>query len=313
MKKLFLTLVAATLLIGANTIKAQDTSIAGKEISQAKNDSEKYLLTYYPMAVEQMEKYGIPASITLAQGLLESGAGKSKLATEANNHFGIKADKRWNGQTMSSYDNGNWHKFRKYDNPGMSYEDHSKFLAGSNRYAALFKLDRTDYKGWAKGLKDAYYAEDREYDTKLITLIEKYGLHEFDTMLEQESGESGINKVVADRLGKREVMYANGLKYVLAKDGDTFQSLSKELGISKYRIRKCNDLYKEYVFKEGDIVYLEKKNNKATPGYEFHTTRRGESLHRISQIYGIKFVKIYELNPHFKTSNLKVGDSVRLR
>lgn len=313
MKKIYtMLLVAVASFTGCIHAKAQEKTL---------NDSERYLQTYSAIAVEQMNKYGIPASITLAQGLLESGAGKSKLATEANNHFGIKADNRWDGETYSSFDNGNWHNFRVYKNAEKSYEDHSLFLVNNSRYEALFKLDRKDYKGWATGLKNAYYAEDREYDKKLIGIIDRYGLHQYDNgtaivtkenKKEKEHPKNSRPTAVAKE--KRELLKSNGLLYVLAKEGDTFETLSKEFGITKRRIRKYNDLYKEYCFKKDDIVYLEKKNNKATKGYEFHTTRSGESLYRISQIYGIKLKSLYRLNPQYESyTTLKVGDVVRLR
>lgn len=299
MKKLHLLLLAILAFIACNSINAQERTL---------NDSEKYLLKYSAIAVEQMEKYGIPASITLAQGLLESGAGKSKLATEANNHFGIKADSRWSGETCSSFDNGNWHKFRVYKNAEKSYEDHSLFLTGNQRYSALFKLKRADYKGWAKGLKDAYYAEDREYDKKLIGIIERYGLYRYDT---QTAGTKSWEKESGT---PKEILKANGMLYVIADSGDTFKSLSKELGLSKRKIRKYNDLNGDYTFKSGDIVYLEKKHNKAAKGYDFHTTKKGESLYRISQIYGIKLKALYKMNPQYVSyTTLKVGDVVRLR
>lgn len=299
MKKLHLLLLAILAFIACNSINAQERTL---------NDSEKYLLKYSAIAVEQMEKYGIPASITLAQGLLESGAGKSKLATEANNHFGIKADSRWSGETCSSFDNGNWHKFRVYKNAEKSYEDHSLFLTGNQRYSALFKLKRADYKGWAKGLKDAYYAEDREYDKKLIGIIERYGLYRYDT---QTAGTKSWEKESGT---PKEILKANGMLYVIADSGDTFKSLSKELGLSKRKIRKYNDLNGDYTFMSGDIVYLEKKHNKATKGHDFHTTKKGESLYRISQIYGIKLKALYKMNPQYVSyTTLKVGDVVRLR
>lgn len=299
MKKLHLLLLAILAFIACNSINAQERTL---------NDSEKYLLKYSAIAVEQMEKYGIPASITLAQGLLESGAGKSKLATEANNHFGIKADSRWSGETCSSFDNGNWHKFRVYKNAEKSYEDHSLFLTGNQRYSALFKLKRADYKGWAKGLKDAYYAEDREYDKKLIGIIERYGLYRYDT---QTAGTKSWEKESGT---PKEILKANGMLYVIADSGDTFKSLSKELGLSKRKIRKYNDLNGDYTFMSGDIVYLEKKHNKAAKGYDFHTTKKGESLYKISQIYGIKLKALYKMNPQYVSyTTLKVGDVVRLR
>lgn len=305
--------VAVLALAGSHHAQAQEKRL---------NDSEKYVQKYSATAVEQMEKHGIPASITLAQGLLESGAGKSKLATEANNHFGIKADSRWNGRTYSSFDNGNWHKFRVYKNAEKSYEDHSLFLAGNSRYEALFKLDRTDYKGWAKGLKKAYYAEDREYDRKLIDIIERYELHKYDRYsvadARRNQRKAGIEKQkqkqhIAPESSK-EILMANGLPYVIADTDDTFATLSTQLGLSKRKIRKYNDLYKKYKIKEGDIIYLKSKNSKAAKGHDFHTTKSGESLYRISQIYGIKLKALYKMNPQFVSyTTLKVGDVVRLR
>ena len=277
--------------------------------AQDMNESEVYLQKYHSVAIEQMKKYGIPASITLAQGLLESGRGTSKLATRGNNHFGIKADSRWQGDTIHSFDNGRWCTFRRYKDAAKSYEDHSKFLCDNSRYSSLFKLESTDYKGWAKGLKDAYYAEDREYDKKLIGIIERYELHQYDS-----NSKKRTKKETKSTNEKREILKANGLLYVIAREGDTFKSLSKELGISKRKIRKYNDLYKEYTFKEGDIVYLEKKRSKATNGYNFHTTKKGDSLYKISQIYGIKVKSLYKLNPQYESyTTLKVGDVVRLR
>ena len=311
MKRAYLMLfVTALVFAGSHRAQAQEKNL---------NDSERYVLLYSDIAVEQMEKHGIPASITLAQGLLESGAGKSKLATEANNHFGIKADSRWNGRTYSSFDNGNWHKFRVYKSAEKSYEDHSLFLVGNSRYEALFKLHRTDYKGWAKGLKKAYYAEDREYDRKLIDIIERYGLHKYDNLSVADARRSqrraGIDKQQhTTPASSKEILMANGLPYIIADAGDTFATLSSQLGLSKRRIRKYNDLYKKYNIKEGDIIYLKSKNSKAAKGYDFHTTKSGESLYRISQIYGIKLKALYKMNPQFVSyTTLKVGDVVRLR
>lgn len=284
--------------------------------AQTLNESELYLQRFGPVAVEQMKKYGIPASITLAQGLLESGRGTSKLATIGNNHFGIKADDRWKGDTIRSFDNGRWCTFRKYKDAGKSYEDHSRFLCENSRYDFLFELEITDYKRWAKGLKDAYYAEDREYDKKLIGIIERYELDQYDSNSKNRRKADRQTEQTAKESGgsEREVLKANGLLYVIARDGDTFKTLSKELGVSKRKIRKYNDLYKGYSFREGDIVYLNNKNNKAVKGYNFHTTKKGESLYTISQMYGIKLKSLYRMNPQFESyTTLKVGDVVRLR
>lgn len=285
--------------------------------------AKRYVQSYYPMAVEQMEKHGIPASITLAQALLEGGAGRSDLVQEANNHFGVKADKRWQGKTYSKWDNGKWCKFRVYKNTRESYEDHSKFLLSNSRYDFLFKLRKDDYKGWARGLKKAGYAEDPQYPTKLINLIEKYGLYKYDSYKKSDIEKSADNAKggvksgssnYASASGNHELLKANGLVYTVASAGDTFESISTEFGISKRKLRKYNDLYKGYVINAGDILYLEKKNNKARRGNKFHTTQPGESLYSLSQKYGIKLKKIYKMNPMFKEyAKLKVGDIVRLR
>lgn len=310
-----LAIMTAILLTGCRSNKETSTpSQLPKDVSKARNDSERYILTFFPMAVEQMERHGIPASITLAQGLLESGSGKSKLASEGNNHFGIKADKRWKGKTMRVMDNGAMHKFRVYDNAGDSYEDHSQFLVVNKRYAPLFKLKKTDYKGWAKGLRDAYYAEDRQYHTKLVGLIEKYGLQQFDhyTMADIKIDRRRYDAQI--KSPQRTIYKSNNLLYTVARNGDTFASLAKELGISKKKIIRYNDLYKEYCLQDGDIIYLEEKNKKAQKEYKFHRTRNGESLYRISQIYGIKLDCLYDMNPQYKEyTSLKVGDVVRLR
>ena len=268
---------------------------------------ERYIQKFYPFAVEQMEKYNVPASITLAQGLLESAAGTSTLAVKANNHFGIKADKSWDGP--SKWRKGS--KYRSYDSARDSYEDHSKFLVGRSRYAFLFELKKTDYKGWAKGLRKAGYAQDRAYPQKLISMIERYQLYKFDSY----SGYKNVSKVSASsNVGKRTIYRANGLLYVVANSGDTFKSLAKELGVSRRKLIKYNDLHKEYIIKQGDIIYLEKKNNKADKQYKFHTTKQNESLYSISQKYGIKLKKLLNLNPQFKEyATLKVGDILRLR
>lgn len=284
--------------------------------AQTLNESELYLQRFAPVAVEQMKKYGIPASITLAQGLLESGRGTSRLATIGNNHFGIKADDRWKGDTIRSFDNGRWCTFRKYKDAGKSYEDHSRFLCENSRYDFLFELEITDYKRWAKGLKDAYYAEDREYDKKLIGIIERYELDQYDSNSKNRRKADRQTEQTAKESGgsEREILKANGLPYVIAHNGDTFKSLSKEFGVSKRKIRRYNDLYKGYSFREGDIVYLNNKNSKAVKGYNFHTTKKGESLYTISQIYGIKLKSLYKMNPQFESyTTLKVGDVVRLR
>ena len=171
-------LLAAAAIFASCSTTQQTSYKSNANVTQARDSYEAYVLTYYPIAVEQMHRHGIPASITLAQGLLESGAGKSELTRKSNNHFGIKAHNNWTGKTTSTMDNGKLCQFRVYNSARDSYEDHSQFLL-KPRYAALFKLDATDYKGWARGLKKAGYAEDPAYPQKLISLIERYRLYEY--------------------------------------------------------------------------------------------------------------------------------------
>jgi hypothetical protein len=266
------------------------------------------------MAVEQMHKHGIPASITLAQALLEGGAGRSELVKEANNHFGVKADKRWNGKSYAKWDNGRMCDFRVYGSARESYEDHSKFLTGNSRYEFLFKLRKSDYKGWAKGLKKAGYAEDKEYPQKLIGLIERYNLQKYDSYSMADIRNELQRFEAQERSKGRSVMRNNGLLYVTAGAGDTFASLSRSLDISKRKLRIYNELPRRYKIQPGAIIYLEKKRRRAARGNKYHTTEAGESLYKISQKYGIRLKSLYRMNPMYEGyAKLKVGDIIRLR
>ena len=309
-----LLVILALLLTGCSTAKQASNTKQTSTTSTARDSYESYILTYYPIAVEQMHKHNIPASITLAQGLLESGAGKSQLARSSNNHFGIKADNSWKGKRTSAMDNGRMCYFRKYDNVRESYEDHSKFLANRTRYAFLFKLDKKDYEGWAKGLKQAGYAEDKAYPTKLISLIERYDLDKYDrySMKDIKKGD-GVALENYDTNNHRTIYRANGILYIIGDNGDTFKSLSKETGISKRKLIKYNDLYNGYNIKAGDIIYIEKKNNKATKEHPLHVVKSGESIHSISQTYGIKMKKIFQRNDGIDTNGIHPGDVLKLR
>ena len=275
--------------------------------SQSRNSAyESYIRKYRDIAVHEMKHYHIPASITLAQGLLESGAGQSRLARKSNNHFGIKCGNDWHGRRVHHDDDARNECFRAYKHPRDSYRDHSKFLASRSRYASLFKLKITDYKGWARGLKRAGYATDPRYATRLIDIIELYGLNRYDT--------KGGLKRAKQFPDPHQVLKANGLLYVIARQGDTFKSLSKELDISERKLRKYNDLYKGYALKTGDILYLEKKNRKAPKGRIVHVVRSGESMYTISQKHGIRLDKLYKMNKMKPDrSMIKVGDILRLR
>ena len=306
-------IVACALASCSTTQHTTASPKANTTVTSASNSYEAYILTYYPIAVEQMHRHKIPASITLAQGLLESGAGKSTLTQKSNNHFGIKAHSNWTGRTTTHMDNGRICEFRVYNSARDSYEDHSQFLMRP-RYAALFELSSTDYKGWARGLKKAGYAEDPAYPQKLINLIERYRLYEYDTYTKKDVSPLLSGGTDGGFSGNRPIFMSSGLLYVVANTGDTFKSLSKEFGISRSKLIKYNDLYKDYNIKAGDIIYLEKKRSKASKEYRFHTTGNGESLYSISQKYGVRLKNVYKMNPEYESyATLKVGDVVRLR
>ena len=267
---------------------------------------EEYIKKYRDIAVEEMERYHIPASITLAQGLLESGAGQGTLARKSNNHFGIKCGGDWSGKSVKHDDDARDECFRVYKNAADSYRDHSKFLAGRPRYASLFKLDMTDYKGWAHGLKKAGYATNPRYAYQLIDIIERYDLYKYD--------KKGGLKWMKENPNPHQPYLANGLVYVIGRSGDTWKSLSKEFNISKRKLRKYNDLYKDYVIQDGDILYLEKKNRKAQKGNIVHVLRHGESMYSISQKYGIRLKRLYKMNKMKPEDDAPaVGTILRLR
>ena len=267
---------------------------------------ENYIKQYRDIAVEEMKKYHIPASITLAQGLLESGAGQSTLARKSNNHFGIKCGSDWNGRTVRHDDDARGECFRAYKHPKQSYEDHSKFLAGRPRYASLFKLKITDYKGWARGLKKAGYATNPRYADQLIGIIELYDLHKYDT--------KGGLKWMKQNPDPHQPYINNGLLYIVVRPSDSWKSISKEFDISQKKLRKYNDLYKGYALQSGDILYLEKKKRKADKEHIVHVLRAGESMYTISQKYGIRLKNLYKLNKMDEESpSPKVGTILRLR
>ena len=267
---------------------------------------ESYIKQYRDLAVKEMKKYRIPASITLAQGLLESGAGQSTLARKSNNHFGIKCGSDWRGKTVSHDDDARGECFRAYKHPKQSYEDHSKFLANRPRYASLFKLDITDYKGWARGLKKAGYATNPRYAEQLIGIIELYDLHKYDR--------KGGLKWMKENPNPHQTYIANGLVYIVVRAGDSWKSISKELDISQKKLRKYNDLYKGYALQVGDILYLEKKNRKADKEHIVHVLRAGESMYSVSQKYGIRLKNLYKLNKMDEDDPApEVGTILRLR
>ena len=289
--KLFLILIICCLTLQAQTRNKQ---------------YEAYIKKYRELAVEEMKKYHIPASITLAQGLLESGAGQSALARKSNNHFGIKCGSDWYGKTVSHDDDARGECFRAYKHPKDSYEDHSKFLVGRPRYASLFNLNITDYRGWARGLKKAGYATNPRYADQLIGIIELYELYKYD--------DKNYLKWIKKNPNPHQTYIANDLLYIVVRAGDSWKSISQEFDISQKKLRKYNDLYKGYALQVGDILYLEKKNKKADKEHIVHVLRAGESMYSISQKYGIRLKNLYKLNKMDEDDPApKIGTILRLR
>ncbi|MCZ4694287.1 LysM peptidoglycan-binding domain-containing protein [Ancylomarina euxinus] len=279
-----------------------------------KNSRQIYIAKYKELAIAEMKRTGIPASITLAQGLLESGNGNSTLAAKANNHFGIKCHD-WTGPSIEIDDDKKNECFRKYKDPYQSYKDHSEFLTSRSRYEFLFKLKPTDYKGWAKGLKKAGYATHPKYAHMLIDIIEEEELYLFDSDAKKyeskRSEKSSFEKNLGDLDLRLEV--ANGVHFVKVIKGDTFYNLEKNMGISRSKLLKYNELPKDYVLGIDQILYFHKKRNKAARGYNFHLVKSGENLYDIAQKYCVKLKRIRKLNGFSKRDEVSEGDRVYLR
>ena len=262
-----------------------------------------YIDTYSDIAIREMVDYGIPASITLAQGILESGVGKSRLAVEANNHFGIKCHNDWTGETITHDDDRRRECFRKYDNAEESFIDHSPVLKNKARYSFLFELDRRDYKGWAKGLKQAGYATDKNYADRLVTLIEDLELYRFDDMAPSTEPAPKAEPIRIEE---------KNLKFVIVQKGESYFTIAKKYRIPFNLIYSYNDVEKTARQpKPGDKVYLRPKNTSCK-GCPPHTVKEGESMFSISQEYGIKIHSLYDLNSMSYDSTPYVGQVLML-
>lgn len=274
---------------------------------------QEYVDQWSSVAVEQMNRYRIPASITLAQGLLESGAGRSDLAVRGNNHFGIKCHNGWTGPTVYFDDDQRNDCFRSYKTARESYEDHSRFLVNGRRYQSLFSLKMTDYKGWARGLKAAGYATNPKYADRLIEIIEVYKLYEYDkgkvVRGEADRRDGAVNAVM------RDVYIFNDRYYVLARRGDTYRTIGDDMGVSYRKLAKYNERDKNDQLEDGEIVWLEKKARKAPKQYKGvpHIVQPGESMYSIAQYYGIRMERLYKMNDLAPDYTIRVGDVLQLR
>ena len=308
-------LIALFLLLGVVCLAAGDDT-----------PQERYVKKYADMAVQEMLRSGVPASITLAQGMLESGNGMSRLATEGNNHFGIKCHKGWEGKSMRHDDDAPGECFRVYDSVAESYRDHSDFLRYRDRYKFLFDLERTDYKGWAYGLKQAGYATDPGYPAKLIKYIEDYNLARYDVLEKVEEAEvplsphrieAPVTAMANEEFNfplTRELYSKNGVPFVYALEGETYKSIAKYYHLFPKEILRFNDLKKDQTLLPGSVVYLAYKKTHTQPGLDkYIVEENGEDFHAICQRFAVKEKSILKLNGWKKAPVLSEGDVIKLR
>lgn len=312
--------------------------------AQLRITKEEYIDRYKAIAVAQMERYGIPASITMAQGLLESDAGNSWLSRESNNHFGIKCKTNWTGRKIYYDDDAKGECFRCYPSVEASYHDHAEFLDSQPRYDSLFAYSPTDYKSWARGLKAAGYATAPDYAQRLCRIIEEAQLF----LLDQPDGE----RLYASRSGRKitdpegwftdqtsmerpadassavdpdnyrvtinahngyNVYATNGVHYVLAKENDTFENIGRRFRLSARNLRRFNDLRGKAQPVTGEVVYIERKKKRWEGNALVHTAREGETAYAVGQSYGIRTRSIERLNRLRPGEVIEKGRQVRIR
>ena len=306
--------------------------------------AQEYINTYRDIAIREMKRTGIPASITLAQGLLETESGNSELVKKSNNHFGIKCKSNWSGESVSHDDDAPGECFRKYNNATDSYYDHSNFLRGSSRYAFLFQLDPMDYKGWAYGLKKAGYATNPRYPQILIKHIEENNLHQFDLEAEgQQVDEVPVNKDVASTPAIKKdtvvtpaepiikpVVFSemnveqnkesikagrtlfNGLKAVYVPKGTSLLAVATQFDVPLAKLLEYNDLTQDGLLKEEQWIFLERKLKEGNR--DFYITGSGESLYSIAQVNAIQLGYLLQYNEHLNEGSVcRKGTKVWLR
>ena len=300
---------------------------------QSRMTRQEYIDKYKETAMDAMRTHGIPASITLAQGCLESGDGNSDLAVKANNHFGIKCHNDWKGQTYYKKDDDPGKScFRKYRNASESFKDHSDFLRYRDRYAFLFDLEITDYKGWCYGLKKAGYATDPQYAERLIKIIEDYRLYRFDREMYTKAGKNSnllppspneLMKVMELNPARNSLLYKysrnrtiyvrNGVPYILAGSMDTYESIAEEYNLFTKELLRYNDLRKPKELVPGTVVYLQKKKARAQRHMEIHIAVDGDTYYDVAQRYGVRMKRLFKYNGYKEGDILHVGDEIFLR
>lgn len=314
-------------------------SVAASQ-SRVKYTTEEYIARWNKTAVEHQEKYGIPASITLAQGILESNNGNGRLAVEANNHFGIKCKKDWTGPSISHDDDAVGECFRKYHSAEESFEDHANYIDTQPRYDSLFRHSETDYVAWARGLKAAGYATDPLYAEKLIRIIEENRLYLYD-----RGGDALEERVAEVERVEREVRneeptvqptsgevvdidnytvtvnphhgYAvqtvNGVEYVEPKAGDTYEKIAGLFDVPVKKLYKFNDVAQGATLGEGERVFLQRKQGRYVGSELYHTAMEGETLRAVAQRYGVRVAKLATLNRLPSDATLHADQHIKLR
>lgn len=312
--------------------------------AQTRQTREEYIDRYKAIAVAHMERYGIPASITMAQGILESDCGNSWLSTRSNNHFGIKCKRNWTGETISYDDDAKGECFRCYPSVEASYQDHAEFLDTQPRYDSLFAYPSNDYRSWARGLKAAGYATAPDYAQRLVKIIEESQLNLLDqpdggklyaarhgAKSDPEEwflGQSSVDatatagsavdpddyRVTINAHNGYNVYSTNSVHYILAKEGDTFENIGKQFGLSPRNLRKFNDLKQKTAQPmSGEVVYIERKKKRWEGNARHHICRPGETVYAIAQSYALRTTSVEKLNDLQKGAALSEGQQIRIK
>lgn len=320
MTKKILLIIIPIIIVSCKVQQVPDSSVRYTSLSR-----QKYIENYKDLAINEMKRSGIPASITLAQALLESDNGNSTLARKANNHFGIKCHNGWKGGRIYHDDDKRGECFRIYKTVYESYINHSDFIIKGQRYAFLFEFDPTDYKSWARGLQKAGYATSKTYAHLLIKIIEDNQLYVYDkggtlNFTDKSNDLHDSDKVhLADvdkfsvQINKHRIYNKNRIDFIIVKKGDTFKSLTEEFELLPWELYKYNELNDDAELEEGQILYLQPKRNRAEHGSDFHKVAEGETMYNISQMYGIKLKKLYDKNRMEMGTEPEPGQKLWLR
>lgn len=306
--------------------------------AQVRQTREEYVDKYKKIAVAHMERYGIPASITMAQGILESDCGNSWLSQASNNHFGIKCKRNWTGRTVYYDDDEKGECFRCYPSVEESYLDHAEFLDSQPRYDSLFSYAPIDYKSWARGLKAAGYATAPDYATRLVRIIEESHLYLLDrglyategdhTAEEWFSGQSNVEEVTAIASGAVDpddyrvtvnahngynIYRTNGVNYILAREDDSFEKIARDFRISARNLRKFNDVAQDAQPVANEVIYIGRKKKRWDGNALLHTIREGETIWSLGQFYGIRTRSLTRLNKLGQDDVLTPGVTIKIR